>query len=63
VGWKAPRPDPERQKPYLATVVDFVPGEPDEPKRVRIQKDLLYQGKVLQPSEYEFYHFVEDEED
>lgn len=40
-------------KCYIGNVLDLV-SETTKPKRIRIQHDLYLQGKVLQPSQYEF---------
>jgi hypothetical protein len=45
----------------VGTVVDFYPGEPDKPKRIRIQRGSM-QGIVLQPYEYEFKDWLEDKD-
>jgi len=44
----------------VGTVIDAYPGT-QRAKRIRIQRGPL-QGEVVQPHEYEFKGFIEDEE-
>lgn len=48
-----------KDKCYVGNVLDLVAGT-TKPKRIRIQNDVLLQGKVLQPSEYEFKEWADD---
>ena len=45
---------------HVGTVMDLVAGT-DTPKRIRIQRGPL-QGEVVQPHEYVFKSWLEDEE-
>ncbi len=45
---------------YVGTVIDLVAGT-DTPKRIRLQRGP-YQGNVLQPYEYVFKDWIQDEE-
>lgn len=45
---------------HVGTVMDKVAGT-NKPKRVRIQRGPLF-GEVVQPHEYEFRGFLEDQE-
>lgn len=47
-------------KCYVATVIDQVAGT-TKPKRVRIQRDPFLQGEVLQPHEYTFLEWADDD--
>lgn len=42
----------------VGTVIDFVAGEPEKPKRIRIQRGNM-QGQVLGLGEYTFQCFVQ----
>jgi hypothetical protein len=46
-------------KMYQANVLDQVSGT-TTPKRVRVQYDVLLQGKVLMPDEYDFKQWGDD---
>lgn len=47
-------------KSYVGTVIDLVAGT-DQPKRIRITRDVFLQGQVLQPSQYDFKGWAEDD--
>jgi hypothetical protein len=49
-----------QNKLYVANVLDLVAGT-DRIKRVRIQRDLYLQGKVLMPGQYEFVEWGDDD--
>lgn len=44
---------------HVGTVIDVIAGT-SKPKRIRVQRGSL-QGKVLQPADYQFKNFIEDE--
>ena len=48
-----------QDKLYVGNVLDCVAGT-TRPKRIRIQNDVFMQGKVIQPSEYEFKEWCDD---
>ena len=47
---------------WVCNVLDMVAGT-NTPKRVRIQQHALLQGRVLQPSEYTFKQWADEEDD
>lgn len=48
------------QKCYVGNVIDTVAGA-NRPKRIRIQYDPWLQGRVVQPGEYRFKCWAEEE--
>ncbi len=63
MGYNTPYGTVERRVVY-GTVVDYPAGEPLKPRRIRVQRgEPALHGNVVQPHEYAFLGWADEEED